>query len=54
MFNSCPTADHNQWIVDSQFVVKKPKAKQWNIDFVDIAFWFPWDVTSELIAYLYY
>jgi hypothetical protein len=42
------------WIIDSQFVARKPKAKQRNLDFVDTAFWFPRDITSELIAYLYY
>jgi hypothetical protein len=53
-FDSCTAADRNLWIVDGQFVVGKPKAKQWNLDFADTAFWFPRDVTSELIVYVYY
>jgi hypothetical protein len=54
VFNSCPATDRNLWIIDGRFVVGKPKAKQRNVDFADTAFWFPRDVTTELIAYLYY
>lgn len=54
MLDSSEGFDRNTWMIDDRFVIGKPLAKQYNIQFAHTLFWFPRMVTSVLAALFFF